>query len=90
MPNKKAAIKHLRQTKKRTLANSLVKRRIKEMVKKSQKAMADSTIKEKRAGLEHDFQKIVDKAIKTGILKPNAGNRHKSRFMKRLRTASAK
>lgn len=87
MPNKKAAIKHLRQTKKRTLANSLVKRQIKELVKKGQKAIDDGTIKDKQATLSHDLQKIVDKAVKRGILKPNAGNRRKSRFMKRIKSA---
>jgi len=34
MPNKKAAIKHLKQTVKRTASNSLVKRNIKEIIKK--------------------------------------------------------
>lgn len=87
MPNKKAAIKHLRQTKTRTMANILVKRKIKDLIKHSQKAISDGSIKEKEQALSHDFQKIVDKAAKKGILKPNAANRKKSRFMKRIKSA---
>lgn len=87
MPNKQAAIKHLRQTKKRTLANAVVKRRIKNLVKQGQKAIADGSLKDKHVALAHDLQKTVDKAVKTGLLKPNAGNRRKARFMKSLNQA---
>ena len=89
MPNKKASIKHLRQTKKRTLANAIVKRHIKNLVKQGQKAIADGSIKDKHATLSHDLQKTVDKAVKTGLLKPNAGNRRKARFMSTLNKALA-
>ena len=37
MPNKKAAIKHLRQTVKRTQRNFLVKKNIKDIIKKGEK-----------------------------------------------------
>ena len=88
MPNKKAAIKHLRQTKTRTMANILVKRRIKDLIKQSQRAISDGSIKEKGQALSHDFQKTVDKAAKKGVLKPNAANRKKSRFTKRINSAA--
>ncbi len=84
MPNKKASIKHLRQTKKRTLANAIVKRKIKNLVKLGQKAVADGSLKDKYEKLGHDLQKTVDKAVKIGLIKPNAGNRKKARFMKSI------
>ena len=89
MPNKKAAIKHLRQTKKRTLVNAIVKRRIKNLVKQGQKAIADGSIKEKHQALSHDLQNTVDKAVKKGLIKPNAGNRKKARFMKSINKSLA-
>jgi len=77
MPNKKAAIKDLKQTKKRTLRNSLVKRNIKEIIKKGTKAVAKG---EKVDAIAKELQKAVDKAVKNNIIKANTGNRKKSRF----------
>lgn len=82
MPNKKAAIKDLRQTKKRTLRNSLVKRNIKEIIKKGQKAIAKG---EKVDNISKELQKAVDKAVKNNILKANTANRKKSRFAKMVK-----
>ena len=87
MPNKKSAIKHLRQTEKRTSRNSLVKRNIKELIKQGKKAIADGSIKDKSGELTHSLQKAVDKAVKTGILKNNTGNRKKSRFADMVKKA---
>lgn len=82
MPNKKAAIKHLKQTIKRTKFNSLVKRNIKEIIKKGKKSITDGSIKDNSQELIHKLQKTIDKAIKKGIIKRNTGNRKKSRFTK--------
>jgi len=85
MPNKKAAIKDLRQTKKRTLRNSLVKRNIKEIIKKGQKAAsAGKDVKD----ISKELQKAVDKAVKNKILKPNTANRKKSRFAEMVKRTS--
>lgn len=82
MPNKKAAIKDLRKSKKRSLRNSLVKRNIREIIKKGQKAVAEG----KPVGdLAKQLQKAVDKAVKNNILKPNTANRKKSRFAKMIK-----
>jgi small subunit ribosomal protein S20 len=88
MPNKKAAIKDLRQTKKRSLRNSLIKRNIKEIIKKGTKAVAKG---EKVDEIAKELQKVVDKAVKTNILPVNTGNRKKSRFADMIkRTAPVK
>ncbi|PWB38841.1 MAG: 30S ribosomal protein S20 [Parcubacteria group bacterium] len=85
MPNKKAAIKHLRQTVKKTARNFSVKKHIKDIIKKGDKAIADGSIKEKSAELIKSLQQSVDKAVKAGVLKPNNGNRKKARFVAKIR-----
>lgn len=87
MPNKKSAMKHLRQTEKRTSRNALVKRNIKELIKQGKKAVADGSIKDKSGELAHSLQKAVDKAVKSGVLKSNTANRKKSRFADMLKKA---
>lgn len=90
MPNKQASIKHLRQTIKHTKKNVAVKNSIKQLAKKNQKAIDDGSIKEKYQELVKKHQKEIDKAVKSGIIKQNTGNRKKARFMKKLNTALAK
>jgi len=90
MPNKKAAIKHLRQTIKRTASNVIVIKNIKDIVKQGKKAIADNTINEKAHDLMYSLQKAVDKAVKSGILKANTANRRKARFAAMLKKANVK
>lgn len=87
MPNKKSAIKDLRKNLKRQIANNLVKRNIKELVKQGKKAINEGTLETKAKELAHSLQKAVDKAVNSGVLKENTGNRRKSRFMKMLKTS---
>jgi len=90
MPNKKSAIKHLRQTEKQTSRNSLVKRNIKEIIKAGKKAVATGDINKKAGELTHSLQKAVDKAVKANIIKANTANRKKTRFAEMLKTAGVK
>jgi small subunit ribosomal protein S20 len=90
MPNKQASIKHLRQTVKRTKKNNLVKRNIKQLVKNSQKSIIEGSIKDKHQEMVIKLQKAVDKAVKAGIIKKNAGNRKKARFMKNINKSLVK
>lgn len=90
MPNKKASIKHQRQTVRRTVRNNAIKKQIKDILKKGDKAIAGGSIKEKSAELMHALQKAVDKAIKVGIVKPNTGDRKKSRFAARIKRTLVK
>ncbi len=90
MPNKQASIKHLRQTVKRTKKNVAVKNSIKQLAKKNQKSIDDGSIKDNYQELIKKHQKAVDKAVKSGIIKKNTGNRKKARFMKKLNASLAK
>ena len=86
MPIKKAAMKALRQAKKRTRRNLKVKRNVKELVKQSTKLIeakeAEATQKVKLA------IKAIDKAVQNKVLKKNTGARKKSRLMKKLNKLS--
>ena len=59
------------------MRNNLVKRNIKELIKKGKKAASAG---QKVDEISKELQKAVDKAVKTNVLKANAGNRKKSRF----------
>lgn len=83
MPIKKAAFKHLRQTKKRTAANSFARNRLVQFVKQVKKAIRakDSA---RIAEYLKQAQKIIDKAAQARIIKTNTAARRKSRLIKAM------
>jgi small subunit ribosomal protein S20 len=83
MPNKSAGMKALRQARKRTKKNRAVKAALAKLRKTGAKALAAKRLDEARA-LAPKLMQAVDKAIKTGVLKPNTANRIKSRYTKAL------
>jgi len=85
MPIKKSAIKHLRQTKKRTGRNSKIKSELKEFIKKARKAISVGD-KTKLQELSIRLQKIIDKAAQKRVIKKNNAARKKSRLMKQINT----
>jgi len=87
MPVKKSAIKALKQSKKRQLRNKNVKKNLKDLIKKTQKAIVDSK-KEEVQKLVHATQKALDKAAQKKIIKKNTAARKKSRMMKKFNTLS--
>lgn len=76
-------MKALRQTKKRTAKNRAVKMAIAKLRKAGAKAIAAKRLDEAR-GFAPALMQAVDKAVKTGVLKPNTANRIKSRYTKAL------
>ncbi len=83
MPIKKAAFKHLRQTKRRTLRNRVVKSRLRALAKQTRVALeAQKPEDAKTAALQ--LLKAYDKAAQHRVLKKRAAARKKSRLMKRL------
>lgn len=89
MAHKQAALKDIRQTRKRTARNKNIKEHVSYLKKQAQKA-----IDKKDAGRARElYQKLVksvDKAAKNKILKKNTANRRKSRLAKRLNALSSK
>ncbi len=84
MPITHSATKALRQTKKRTALNNAKKKRIKELMKQVEKAVASKaadTVK-----LVQSATKALDKAAKTHTIHANRAARLKSQLQKKLRT----
>ncbi|OHA09139.1 MAG: 30S ribosomal protein S20 [Candidatus Sungbacteria bacterium RIFCSPLOWO2_01_FULL_59_16] len=80
MPITRSAKKALRQTKRRTIRNLKRKEAYKKALKQVRKLVAEKKFKEAEA-LVPQAQKALDKAAKTGVVKPNAAARKKSRLM---------
>jgi small subunit ribosomal protein S20 len=80
MPNTKSAEKRLRQSKKRYLRNRATKSAIKTYTRRV-KELAASGDREGALGMLRRALSVIDKAVKRGILHPNAGARRKSRLM---------
>ena len=81
MPNLANAKKALRQTKKRTLQNAVVKRAYKDAVKVVRKTVEAGQDAKK---LVQAAQKKLDKAAKKGVIKKNTAARKLSRLMKQI------
>lgn len=80
MAHKKAALKSIRQTKKRTIKNNAVKKTILFLKKQALKAVQ----KKDSSKAQEWYQKLqmtVDKATKKNILKKNTASRKKSRVL---------
>lgn len=82
MPNRKAAIKDLRTSARRTERNKKLKDSLKSVIKKSLKAIdaKEPTAKE----LVIKASKAIDKAAKVGLIKKNTASRRKSRLDRNL------
>lgn len=83
MAHKHAAIKHLRQTKKRTEQNTKVKKSLTYLRKAALKAVSqkDDT---KALELYIQYQKASDRAARKNIIKKNTAARKKSRILKKV------
>ena len=88
MANIKAAIKSIRQTKRRAARNSSVKAEVKTAFRK---AVAAITEKSKDAqALVMKAISVIDKASENGIIHKNSSARKKSRLMKKFNLAFKK
>lgn len=88
MPNKPAAAKALRQTKKHTVRNLNIKKGIEVAVRLAKKSLAAS--EKSTADKVKLAIKTIDRAAQKGIIKKNTAARKKSRLMKSLNKAKAK
>lgn len=79
MPNKQAAIKYLRKTKKRTSRNLRVENRLKKIIKDTRKLISAGKSEEAKMSLQKAI-KALDKAASNGIIKKNTASRKKSRL----------
>lgn len=79
MPNKQAAKKYLRKTKKRTAKNRPIKNNLKRLVKATRKLIADGKKEEAKVSLQKTI-KALGQAAQNGVIKKNTASRKKSRL----------
>ena len=82
MPVKKSAEKALRQSKKRAYLNKRAKEQVKDLAKKTRKAIIASSEESKE--LIKKTLKATDKLVSRGVIKKNTASRKKSRLMKKF------
>lgn len=87
LPNTASAKKKLRQAKKRTLRNRLVKSKVKAAIKKFNEALKSQDAEAIRNALVGAV-KALDKAAAKGIIHKNTAARKKSRLYKKLKEFS--
>jgi small subunit ribosomal protein S20 len=82
MPNTKSAAKEHRKNIKRRTFNNAIEENIKDLIKKSRRAIEAN---DGKAGeLVRQAMKALDKAAQKGVIKKNTAARRKSRLQKRL------
>ncbi|MCU0652866.1 MAG: 30S ribosomal protein S20 [Candidatus Pacebacteria bacterium] len=79
MPIIKSAKKALRQNIKRRAENKVTKQKIKTLLKDTRTLVLNKKTDEAKKALPAIY-KALDKAAKTGIIKPNTAARNKSKF----------
>ena len=84
MPITQSAKKALRNSKRKRGFNTVKKELINKTIKKIKKLISEKKIKEAKA-LMPEVQKILDKSVKTGLLKPNTAARKKSRISRMIK-----
>jgi small subunit ribosomal protein S20 len=88
MAHKHASIKHVRQTKKRTLVNERAKREIEYLKKNILKKIAAKDLAGAKE-LLRAFSAKIDKAAKRDVIKQNTASRKKSRLAKKIQAIAA-
>lgn len=88
MPNLKSSAKALRQSIKKREINLQKKVAFRSVVKDIKKLVSEEKIKDAEKLLPQAY-KAIDKAAKTGVIKPNTASRKKSRLTLMIRRATA-
>lgn len=83
MPNKTAAMKSLRQSKKRQVTNALIKTDVRAKFKNIDALIKEGKLDEAKK-LVQTFQKAIDKAAKRNVISKNKANRKKANLMKKI------
>lgn len=81
MVHRHSALKSLKQSRKRHLANLKVKERIKSAVKIFKKLLQEKKFEEAKKQLDKIYS-LLDKAAKKKVIHPNKASRKKSRLTK--------
>lgn len=88
MPSRKAAIKDLHQSKKKTQRNLVFKKQLKKAEKKISALILKKDLEKIKTEINSFFSQ-VDKAVSRKILHKNTAARKKSRTMKKIKKISS-
>ncbi len=88
MPIKNAAKKYMRVTDRKTTLNKSVKGVLKSTIRKAKESATEKS-KDVKTEAYRNAQAAIDKAVKRGIIKKNAGARKKSRLNALLKKSNA-
>lgn len=83
MPITKSAKKALRQSERRRVRNVKKKKKIKNLIKEIKSLISQKKIEEAKKLLPQVY-KVLDKAVKTGLIKKGTADRKKSRIAKAI------
>lgn len=84
MPNIKSSKKAVKVIAKKTDANHELKARVKNSIKKCEKAITAKDVEAASVAVK-DVQKNIDKAVSKGIVKKNTADRQKSRLNSKVK-----
>ena len=87
MPNLKTSIKDLRQTKRKTVHNDRLRKRVKKSVKRFQDLLKKDEKEAAEKSLKQTY-KVLDKAAKKNVIKKGKASRKKSRLAIQLNKLS--
>lgn len=87
MPIKKSAKKYLSASKKRAAQNSKIKKKFREAVRKVRELAASEKADDAKKAFPA-MQKVIDKAVKSGVITKSAAARKKSRLVKIIKKNS--
>lgn len=87
MPSRKAALKDLHQSKKKTQRNIIFKKLLKKAEKKISALISKKDVEKIKTEINNFFSQ-VDKAVSRKILHKNTAARKKSRVMKKIKKIS--
>ena len=90
MANHKSALKRIRQTEKRRIANRTIRNRARTFVKKAKTAIKADAGNEAAVEAVRQAVRDLDKAASSGIIHARNAARRKSRLMSQLAAATTK
>jgi len=88
MANTYSALKRVRETERRTEFNRQAKTRLRHQIRAMRRAIASKDAKAAAELLPVTFS-IIDRSVKTGIIKKNTAARYKSNIHTRVKALSA-
>lgn len=84
MANTYSSLKRVRQTERRTVYNRRAKSRLRHQIRAMRRAIQEKDSKKAEGLLSATFS-LIDRAVKTGVIKKNTASRYKSKLHVRVK-----